>query len=225
MHPFIISSLAIFAVGFPLFIFVESRVAMPIMPLRIVTQYPRAGLIFSNFLCAMIVNAVLFNIPLYFQAVLLESATSSGLRLIIPNFTASVMGVSTGFIITYTRRLFWPFGLGGSLTVIGTACLAIFLKRGLSNWLYLLFLVPSSMGQGFQFPGTFMAILAVSEKEEMAVVTSTLILWRSLGSVIVSNISRVKFPNMADISVEILFRVFTFSGNNSTSLKTLKIDN
>lgn len=39
------------------------------------------------------------------------------------------------------------------------------------------------MGQGFQFPGTFMAVLAVSEKEEMAVVTGTLMLWRSLGSV------------------------------------------
>jgi hypothetical protein len=34
------------------------------------------------------------------------------------------------------------------------------------------------------FPATFMAVLAVSEQAEQAVVTSTLILWRSLGTVL-----------------------------------------
>lgn len=45
-------------------------------------------------------------------------------------------------------------------------------------------MVPSAMGQGFQFPGTFIALLSVSEQAEQAVVTSTLTLWRSLGMVL-----------------------------------------
>jgi hypothetical protein len=49
---------------------------------------------------------------------------------------------------------------------------------------YLLVLVPQSIGQGFQFPGTFMAILASSTQAEQAVVTSTLILWRCVGLVL-----------------------------------------
>lgn len=40
------------------------------------------------------------------------------------------------------------------------------------------------MGQGFQFPGTFLAVLAVSEQCEQAVITSTLMLWRALGGVL-----------------------------------------
>ena len=56
--------------------------------------------------------------------------------------------------------------------------------RGMPNWAYMLFIIPSSMGQGFMFPATFMAVLAVSEQAEQAVVTSTLILWRSLGMVL-----------------------------------------
>lgn len=52
------------------------------------------------------------------------------------------------------------------------------------TWTYLLFMVPSAMGQGFQFPGTFIALLSVSEQAEQAVVTSTLTLWRSLGMVL-----------------------------------------
>lgn len=58
------------------------------------------------------------------------------------------------------------------------------MTRGLPNWAYMLFIIPSSMGQGFMFPATFMAVLAVSEQAEQAVVTSTLILWRSLGMVL-----------------------------------------
>ena len=58
------------------------------------------------------------------------------------------------------------------------------MQRGWPLIIYLLCLVPHSMGQGFQFPGTFMAILAESEQAEQAVVTSTLILWRSMGMVL-----------------------------------------
>ncbi|TAQ91579.1 hypothetical protein B7494_g51 [Chlorociboria aeruginascens] len=181
-HPIVITALVIFGVGFPLFIFVESRVPLPIMPLKLVLRNPQAGLILSNSIAAIVTNAVTFNIPLFFQAVLLESATSSGLRLIVPSLSASIVGVAIGFIITWTRELKWPLIAGAVMFIIGTVGL-IFMERGLQDWMYLLFLVPSSMGQGFLFPGSFIAVLAVSEQAEQAVVTSTLILWRSLGMV------------------------------------------
>ncbi|KAK8042607.1 hypothetical protein PG994_013090 [Apiospora phragmitis] len=46
---------------------------------------------------------------------------------------------------------------------------------------------------GFQFAGTFLAILASSEKNEQAIVTSTLMLWRSLGMVLGISASSVVF--------------------------------
>jgi cyanate permease len=153
------------------------------MPLRLLTHSPRSNLIFSNFLSAVVINAILFNVPIFFQAVLLESATASGLHLLIPTIAASISGVSTGFLITWSRRLKWPVVLGAALMFLGPSGLAI-MTKDMPTWLYLSFLVPASMGQGFQFPGTFMAILAVSEQAEQAVVTSTLILWRSLGMVL-----------------------------------------
>jgi hypothetical protein len=182
-HPLVITSLSIFALCFPLFIYTESFVPLPIMPLNLLTRNPRAGLILSNSIGAIIANAVTFNIPLYFQAVLLESATSSGLRLVIPSAAASIIGTATGFAITYTKRLKWPLVCGVVLLFLGTAGLSA-MGRGMPNWAYMLFIVPSSMGQGFMFPATFMAVLAVSEQAEQAVVTSTLILWRSLGMVL-----------------------------------------
>lgn len=121
--------------------------------------------------------------PLFFQGVLLTTATTSGFRLVVSSGVASAAGAATGFLITHTRRLKWPLVLGASLLVCGTLCLSS-MRPGWPALAYVLCLVPGSAGTGFQFPGTFMAVLAVSEQREQAVVTSTLILWRSLGMVL-----------------------------------------
>ncbi|GKT47347.1 vacuolar calcium ion transporter [Colletotrichum spaethianum] len=182
-HPLVIASLVIFGVCFPLFLYVQSYVSRPIMPLYLVRRSPRMNLIISNFFAAFLHNAILFNIPLFFQAVLLTTATSSGLRLVVPSVVSSLVGAATGFLITYTRRLKWPVLSGAIALLIGSIVLS-FMRRGWASWVYLLCLVPFSIGSGFQFPGSFMAVLAASEQREQAVVTSTLILWRSLGMVL-----------------------------------------
>lgn len=182
-HPFIITSLVIFCISFPTCLWAESRHERPIMPLILLHSPPRANIIFSNFIASFLLNAILFNTPLFFQAVLLTSATKSGLFLVVPVATASATGTLTGFLISYTRRLKWPLTLGTLFYLLGTALLSS-MRRGWPLFAYLLCLVPSSIGQGFQFPGTFMAVLAASEHREQAVVTSTLVLWRALGSVL-----------------------------------------
>lgn len=121
--------------------------------------------------------------PLYFQAVLLTSATTSGLRLVLPSIVSSVVGVSTGFLISYTRRLKWPLMAGTLCYLVGNVGLC-FLVRGLPSPVYVLALFPGSIASGFQFPGTFMAVLASSPQSDQAVVSSTLLLWRSLGGVL-----------------------------------------
>ncbi|KAG6014601.1 hypothetical protein E4U41_004802, partial [Claviceps citrina] len=193
-HPLVTASLAIFVVCFPAFIWVESRVDKPIMPLRLIAHAPRANLIFSNFCAAFLSNAIFFNIPLYFQAVLLMSATDSGLLLVLPTLVSSTTGALTGFAITWTRRLKWPLVCGTTGYLVGTICLAS-LRRDLPSSVFFLTLVPSSVGAGFQFPGTFMAVLAASPQHEQAVVSSTLILWRSLGMVLGVAVSSLVLQN------------------------------
>ncbi|KAK8080606.1 major facilitator superfamily domain-containing protein [Apiospora hydei] len=170
-HPFTIASLVMFAILFPTCLYAESRAQRPIMPLELLRSSPRANLVFANFVASFLVNAVLFNAPLYFQAVLLMSATASGLRLIVPVAVAATIGTLTGFLITRTQRLKWPLTLGS----IGYARLALVGVLADPR--------PSAMGQGFQFPGTFIAVLRASAQAEQAVVTSTLMLWRALGNV------------------------------------------
>ncbi|KAK4448092.1 hypothetical protein QBC34DRAFT_408122 [Podospora aff. communis PSN243] len=182
-HPFVLASLAIFSVFFPLFLYVESRAVKPIMPIHLVCHSPHMNLIFSNHIASFLANATLFNVPLFFQAVLLTTATTSGLRLITCSLVTSITGTATGFLISRTRRLKFPLVIGSTLVMFGMLSLSS-MQRGWPTFFYVLCLALPSAGQGFQFPGTFMAILAVADQSSQAVVTSTLILWRSVGSVL-----------------------------------------
>lgn len=72
---------------------------------------------------------------------------------------------------------------GGVFCLIGTTGL-LFMRKDMPNWAYIIFLIPTSVGTGFMFPSAFISILAVSEQVEQAVVTSMLVLWRSIGVVL-----------------------------------------
>ena len=72
--------------------------------------------------------------------------------------------------------------LGSLSMLIGSICLSS-MWDGIPTWLATLFLFPASIGQGLAFPAASLAVLATSTQEDQAVMTSTLILWRSLGVV------------------------------------------
>ncbi|QPG94788.1 hypothetical protein C2857_006974 [Epichloe festucae Fl1] len=129
-----------------------------------------------------------------FPSVLLMSATDSGLRLVMPTLFTSMTGALTGFGISWTRRLKWPLVCGTTSNLVGTICLAL-LRRDLPPLAFFLTLLASSISNGFQFPGTFMAILASSPQSEQAVVSSTLILWRSVGMVLGVAVSSLILQN------------------------------
>ena len=193
-HPIVIASLIAFSIFSALLLRVESRAIRPIMPLKLLTSQPRANLIFNNFFGNIAANTILFNVPLYFQAVRLESATNSGLRLAMPAIAVTVAGVSTGFIITWSRRLTPTLFLGSVLFLVGSICMTSFWP-GMPAWASLVFLIPAGLGQGFAFPSTIMSVLAVSSDEDQAVATTTLVLWRSLGGVMGVSLSSLVLQN------------------------------
>jgi MFS family permease len=181
-HPFIILSFVLFFVLGAALIYVENHADKPVMPLHMLFNIPRGNLIFSNFLTCMTMNTILFNIPLYFQAVMLDTPTRSGTRLIIPFLMNMAAAFTTGNFISYSLRLQPTLLIGGVLIVVGSIALT-FMGESLPTWAYSWLIALATGGQGFNFPTISIAILAVSDPEDMAVATSTLILFRSLGTV------------------------------------------
>ncbi|EOA87049.1 uncharacterized protein SETTUDRAFT_89269 [Exserohilum turcica Et28A] len=163
-HWIILTSLVVALVTSAVLIRVESRAVRPVMPLPMLFSKPRGSLVFNNFFAQIGMNTILFNAPLYFQAVELESASVSGFRLAGPSVALTVCGVSAGFIMTATGRMKWLIVVGSLSMLLGATCLSL-------------------------------AVLATSTQEDQAVMTSTLILWRSLGIVMGVSLSSLIMQN------------------------------
>lgn len=199
--PIVMACFALFILAALAFLYVETRAAQPLMPLQLLCKPPISNMVFANLSGAIASNTVLFNAPLFFQAVLLTSASSSGFRLAIPSLIGSIAGISTGFIITYTRRLKPTLVFGAVLYLIGSVAIC-FLTKGVSEVVSMILITGVPVGQGFVFPNTMMSALAVAEQTDQAVVTTTIGLWRNLGVVLGVAISSLVFQNTLAIRLQ-----------------------
>jgi MFS family permease len=143
----------------------------------------------------MSVNTMMFNAPLYFQAVKLASPTDSGFRLVAASIAVTLSSVGTGFFITWLRRMKPTIIIGGICMLLG-GCLAGLMNVDTPQTLAMFCVSFSSLGQGFTFPSLMVSILATSDHADQAVATTTLGLARNLGSVLGVSISSWIFQNV-----------------------------
>ncbi|KAB8228191.1 putative MFS multidrug transporter [Aspergillus alliaceus] len=181
-HPLVVSSLVSSLILAVIFVRYERNVERAVMPISLLTKQPCANLIFGNFFGAIAINTIIFNAPLYFQAVKLASPTDSGLRLISSTLAVTASSVSAGFIITWTKRLKPTVIVGDVCLMLGGLATAT-LGMGTPDAVAMICVALSSLGQGFSFPSLMVSVLATSDPDEQAVATTTLGLWRNLGSV------------------------------------------
>jgi MFS family permease len=181
-HPFVIAALILSAISGATLIYVERQAEKPVMPLQILTSAPRSNIVFHNFLSLLATNAVVFNAPLYFQAVHLDSPSVSGFRLAAPSLGITVCGVASGMIMTATGRPKPLILVGSAVSLAGGIAMAA-LPHGASAAGATVAAILPTTGTGVSFPASAIANLALSTKEDQAVMSTTSILWRSLGTV------------------------------------------
>lgn len=201
-HWFIIMSFVMFLVLGVALVHVEHRAVKPVIPLHVLFSKPQGHMIFGNFLACMTMNTIFFNLPLYFQAVLLDTPTRSGTRLIIPFLANLITSFITGNYINYSLRFRPTLLLGSLLMVIGSIGLTV-MPRTLPSLVYAWLAALTTGGQGFTFPTISIAILASSPPNEMAVATSTLILFKSLGTIMGVAVSSLVTQNGLKYFLEI----------------------
>ncbi|KAJ5952360.1 Major facilitator superfamily domain general substrate transporter [Penicillium vulpinum] len=193
-HPVIVVSLVSSLVLAVILVRYERHVPRPVLPIELMSKDPRASIIFGNFFAAVSLHTMIFNAPLYFQAVKLESPTDSGLRLVASSIAVTISSVTTGFMITWTRRL-KPFVIVGVCLMVIGGFAASSMGINTSQAVSMICVSFSSLGQGFSFPCLMVSILAASEKQDQAVATTTLGLWRNLGAVMGVAVSSWIFQN------------------------------
>ncbi|KAJ5548940.1 hypothetical protein N7513_006174 [Penicillium frequentans] len=193
-HPLVICSLVTAVALVILLVRYERNVPLAVLPMELLTKDPRASIIFGNFFGSVSVYTVMFNAPLYFQAVKLASPTYSGLHLLGGSIAITASSVGTGFLITWSKHIKPTIIIGGICIVIGGFATSL-MDTNTPDALAMICVSFSSFGQGFAFPSLMVSILATSEQDELAVTTTTLGLARSLGSVMGVSISSWIFQN------------------------------
>ena len=181
-HPLLIATLIASIISACLFLRIETQAAYPVMPMKLLLSRPRANINFANFFGSLVMAATTFNAPLYFEVVKDDSPTVAGLRLIAPFLALSASGFLSCVIITSKYRIRPAIVFGAITMLLGSICISR-LGRMIPSWVALIFLVPSYLGQGFMFPATYLCMLRASPIQEHAVATSTVMLWRQLGSI------------------------------------------
>ncbi len=166
-----------------LFIWIETRVEEPIVPLKLFTiPTLRVVVVISLGVGAMLLGTTLF-IPLFVQVVLGQSASSSGAittPLALAQITASI--VTTQFI-GRIGNLKIPLVAGGILVVTGIGLLFT-LGLDSATWQVTACLIVVGLGLGPLMPGTTILVQETVPRNNLGVGISSMQFFRAIGSTV-----------------------------------------
>ena len=179
--------LAIAAAMLGAFIFVESRVEHPIVPLHLFKNNVFSVSMFVGFFTAFgMFGSILFT-PLVFQGVLGISATNSG-ALITP-MMFGLIGASTltGFVMRRVKYYRFLGTLGVGIVMLGMFMLSQ-ISPTIPEWRVVLGLIVVGTGIGMTFPLYLTAVQTALPREYLGVASSQIQFWRNLGGTVGSAI-------------------------------------
>lgn len=156
----VLGSLASSLIILAAFVWVEATTtAIPIIPLRQLRGRNPIAVQTANLCAGAAAYAYLFTLPLFFQVVLLDSATKAGTRLAIPSLATPVGGVIAGVIMSRWGKLLSLVRIGAVLMTLGNGLVASFGFYD-STWKYIVFIFPANLGQGIIYPAMLFTTLA-----------------------------------------------------------------
>jgi EmrB/QacA subfamily drug resistance transporter len=164
------------------FVLNERRAEDPILPLHLF----REPIFTLGSLGLMVMSMGLFGViaflPMFLQAVIGMSATSSGETLIPLMIGVMITILASGFLLKRTGYKIWLL-IGPPLSAFGLYMLST-LHAGSSQTDAVFYLILVGMGLGAVMSNYMVAAQNVMSKKEMGVVTSSMTLFRSIGGTI-----------------------------------------
>jgi EmrB/QacA subfamily drug resistance transporter len=183
----VVSLLALAAVMLAAFVFVESRVGEPIVPLQLFKNSTFTVSMVVGFLTAFgMFGSILFT-PLVFQGVLGISATNSG-ALITP-MMFGLIGASTitGFVMRRIKYYRFLGTIGVAVMIFGMWLLSQITPAS-AQWQVVADLIVVGLGIGTTFPLYLTAVQVALPRQYLGVASSQIQFWRNLGGTVGSAI-------------------------------------
>jgi EmrB/QacA subfamily drug resistance transporter len=185
--PEVTGLLALAAVMLAGFIFVESRVEHPIVPLHLFKNSTFSVSMIVGFLTAFgMFGSILFT-PLVFQGVLGISATNSGALITPMMFGLLAASTATGFLMRRIKRYRYLGTFGVAVIIVGMWLLSQ-ITTSTAEWMVVRDLIIVGLGIGVTFPLYLTAVQTALPRQYLGVGSSQIQFWRNLGGTVGSAI-------------------------------------
>lgn len=181
--PVILGMGAVAVVLLAAFVWVETRVENPLIPLRMLRSSTVSLSILASFFIAVAMFGAIIYIPVYAQGVLSVSATQSGAILIPLNVAMIVTSILMGVIITKTGN-YKVILILGAMMLLGGYVLLSMLSWQSSLWDLTLAMTVVGMGLGMSMQTYTLVVQNAVDRTELGVATAAVQFFRNVGSTI-----------------------------------------
>ncbi|MFG1705201.1 MFS transporter [Nonomuraea sp. M3C6] len=182
-HPVVLSGLAGFAVGLPLFVARQSRAAHPVVDMSLFRDRAFAFGTLASFLNAVARMGMVFLVALYFQAVRGDDPVQAGLKVLPLAVAAMTASVSSGFL----QRLMSARTLavaGAATTTCGLLVMLAVMSSTTPYAAVALGLVLIGAGSGVFLPSNTTAILDGLPSDRLGIVNAMRLMLQNTGNVV-----------------------------------------
>ncbi|ORX90854.1 MFS general substrate transporter [Basidiobolus meristosporus CBS 931.73] len=182
--PRIISLYCVSGVLLVAFIVVEYRFAAePIIPCRLFGMRNPLFSFIAQFFFGMAFFGLVYYVPMYFQVVRGDSATTSGLQMLPMLLSASLFSIVSGFFISKTGVIVVWCWVGSAVMTVGVGLLTIW-NANTSHGEQIGFLIVVGAGAGCCIQTLILAAQSEVSSKDMGVVTTMSSFFRSVGGVL-----------------------------------------
>jgi MFS family permease len=149
---------------------------------------------FATFLHGMILWAVLYYIPLYFEAVKCYSPIITGVAILPQTLTVVPCAIAVGITAARTGRYRWALWVGWALTLAGIGLLCL-LNIDSTTVQCIFLMLSSGIGMGLLFPAMALAIQASAPQKDIAIAAAMFSFFRAFGQTVGVAVGGVVFQN------------------------------
>lgn len=181
-HPLVVASAVAVVVTGIAFVRVEQTATKPVYPLQLFAGRPFAQLYGGTFIMSGVQTALYFTVPIFFQAVRLTSATTSGLQIMSPTVANMVIGAATSLAIGKWGHLS-PWNRAGACFMTFGALLACFYDARWPHWAFYLALSPVGIAAGVFWPATTIATVAYTPQRDQPATSGLMFLTRGIANI------------------------------------------
>src|SRR5690606_3375018 len=162
------------------FVWVESRAAEPIIPLRLFRNRVFSPTVAFTALMGLAMFGGIIFLPVYLQVVQGMSPTESGLALLPMMAGVFLTSIGSGQLMTKTGRYkLYPI-LGAAVTIVGFLLLST-LDVDTPYWRVAVFIFVLGAGLGFTMQIVITAVQNAVERRDMGSATSSVTFFRMMG--------------------------------------------